>query len=297
MGGMGSLTKLLLAVVGLVIVLAVAAALAVALLVDPNDYRDEIANAVEQQTGRQLSINGELSLKLLPCCAIGIADTSLSNPPGFAGENFVSVDDVRLGLQVWPLISRQELLLGKVTLSGLDLSLQRNADGLANWEFTGQDEVSDTKSDATSDAAEPTESGDAPALKTLSVAGVSITDARISLRDEVTDLDLLVDELELVTGAIEPGQPFDVRGSFELDDRQTGTELELALSANAAVDIATQVTQLAGFAAEVEIETADDSELDATLNADLLSIDAGSELAVEVQQLGASEPGQGRPRS
>jgi len=49
-----------LVLLGLLLLLAVE----ILLLVDPNDYRDDITVAVQNATGRELSIEGDLSLSL-----------------------------------------------------------------------------------------------------------------------------------------------------------------------------------------------------------------------------------------
>ncbi len=53
-------------VVASLVGLVVIGDLALVLLVDPNDYRDDIAKLVEQKTGRPLEIRGKLGLKLFP---------------------------------------------------------------------------------------------------------------------------------------------------------------------------------------------------------------------------------------
>jgi AsmA protein len=35
-------------------------------LINPNDYKDEIAAAVKKQTGRELAIQGDISLSVFP---------------------------------------------------------------------------------------------------------------------------------------------------------------------------------------------------------------------------------------
>ena len=50
---MNRVLKILGLVVGAVVLLAVVAAVAVTMLFDPNDYKDEITAAVQDATGRQ----------------------------------------------------------------------------------------------------------------------------------------------------------------------------------------------------------------------------------------------------
>ena len=53
-----------------VIVLLVLASIAVVAFVDPNDYKDDIAKAVRDRTGRELKLDGNLSLSVFPWLAI-----------------------------------------------------------------------------------------------------------------------------------------------------------------------------------------------------------------------------------
>ena len=226
---MKSLIKLSVAIVGLLVFLVVVVAIIVALLIDPNDYREQIAAAVEKDTGRRLTLDGDLSLKLLPCCGIGIGRSSLSNPPGFEQAQFASVDEVRLGLRLLPLLTRQELEIGEVKLSGLDLNLQRLANGRANWEFP-----TDDAEDADEEPGGPGSGGDGTLA--LSVASIAIDNARVSYTDAKAGQDFLVEDVNLQTGEIDPGKPFDLNASLKATDRTSGTVADLSVESRALVD-------------------------------------------------------------
>ena len=57
--------------------------IAVVTLVDPDRFRPAIVAAVQQSTGRTLTLDGDVGLKLLPCCAVEVTQAALGNPPGF----------------------------------------------------------------------------------------------------------------------------------------------------------------------------------------------------------------------
>ena len=219
---MSRLLKILLAVVGVVVVLLLGVAVAVLLLVDPNEYRGEIAAAVEEQTGRSFAIDGELGLRILPCCAVAIDDTRLGNPEGFDALDFASVSSVRLGLQLLPLLFEQRVVVDEVTLDGLNVKLHRRADGVANWTF-----------DAGPAAEAPppeTEAGDAE-LPELSVAGVRITDAQIELRDDVAGTHFAVEQLNVKTGPVAVGEPVDLDVSLRVKDYASEATVDGSFSA------------------------------------------------------------------
>ena len=63
---MKTLFRWIAILVGGVLLLSVALSVIVMIMFDPNDYKDEIAEAVTEQTGRTFSIEGDLSLKAFP---------------------------------------------------------------------------------------------------------------------------------------------------------------------------------------------------------------------------------------
>ncbi len=104
---MGRILKLLSIFVGALVVLIVVAGLIVALLVDPNDYRDEIAQTVQDATGRELTIEGDLSLSVFPWVAIEIGRTLLGIADGFGDVPFASFERASLWVKVFPLFFRR----------------------------------------------------------------------------------------------------------------------------------------------------------------------------------------------
>jgi AsmA protein len=61
--------KIIGIIFGSLVALVLLAAVAVLLLVDPNDHKDRISAAVQKSTGRALTLPGELKLSLFPWIA------------------------------------------------------------------------------------------------------------------------------------------------------------------------------------------------------------------------------------
>jgi len=110
--------------------------LALWLWVNPSDYQAEIANAVQETTGRELIFQGGLKLSVFPWVAFALGPASLSNPAGFAGEPFLTFRSAAVRVRFWPLLTRR-LVIDRVDVDGLDLRLRRGADGVGNWEGFG----------------------------------------------------------------------------------------------------------------------------------------------------------------
>ena len=94
-----------------------------------------------------------------------------------------------------------------VRLTGLRLNLARAADGSTNWDdLTGSDEVA---GDGRDEAA-PTDDSGGELLGGLAIGGVEVTGAQLVWDDRSANSRYEVSDLSFTTGAIEPGEPFDL---------------------------------------------------------------------------------------
>ena len=81
---MGRLTKFLLIAVAALALLFAVAAIYFLLFFDPNDVRTDIEQVVEETTGRELTIGGEVGLQVIPWLAISVSDVTLGNAPSLS---------------------------------------------------------------------------------------------------------------------------------------------------------------------------------------------------------------------
>ena len=137
---MNQLLKTLLIIVAGIVGVIVFASVALFLFFDPNDYRDEISAGVKEVTGRDLTIEGDLSLSIFPWLAIEVGRTELGNAEGFGDEPFMRFEAASLSVRMLPLILSQETTVGTASIEGLVVNLQVAADGTTNWDDLSQPE-------------------------------------------------------------------------------------------------------------------------------------------------------------
>ena len=125
--------KLLGVLAGGIVALLGALLLGVWLFVNPNAYKGRIAAAVQESTGRELKLQGDIKLSVIPWVALELGPASLGNPPGFSDEPFLSFTHASVRVRLLPLL-RQRLEVARVEVEGLDLRLRRNAAGRGNWQ-------------------------------------------------------------------------------------------------------------------------------------------------------------------
>lgn len=132
-GVMGKIVKRIVIGLGIVILVLVLAVAALLALVDPNDYRGEIAALAYKATGRHIELGGEIGLKIFPHLAFSVKDVSLAQAEGFGDAPLAHVDDMALSMAVFPLLKGQ-LQIDAIHLDGLNLALVKDKQGKGNWE-------------------------------------------------------------------------------------------------------------------------------------------------------------------
>jgi len=215
--------KILLFSVAGLIVLLVAALVAAAALFDPNDYRDQIAGVVKEETGRELRL-GEIQLKIFPWLRVAIFDAELNNAQGFGDEPFATLKEVSVGVKLLPLLIHRKVEISTVTLDGLHLNIAKDAEGRGNWQ-----DILDVQASKPEDTAKI--EGEATfELKDVDVSGVTIRDAALKFADGQNKTEYSVRNLNLTTGSLRPGEPFDVEASLTASASAPAASGDLTLS-------------------------------------------------------------------
>ena len=262
---MGKLIKILVALVVLVIV----ALAALPFIIDPNDYRDEIVTAVEENTGRKLTIDGELGLSVFPWIGIDIGKLSLGNAQGFGDQPFAAIDNASVRIKLMPLLAK-ELVADTITLNGLQLNLAKNKKGETNW--------ADLAGEAVDDDIKDQDSPQGVGLEGLAIGGFEINNATINWQDDSTGQSYQVSNFQLNSGAISPGDPVDLSLGLDLKSSDPQMTARLTLDGTVAVDDA--IEKLTVLPLEVTVDASGEAFPNGALKAEL-----STDITVNLKQL------------
>ena len=218
---MAKLGKIFLYAVAGIVGVVVIAAIAFVMFFDPNDFRDTLSAQVEAATGRELAIEGDLSVSFFPWLAVEVGRTTLGNAAGFGDDPFVSFDSARLSVKVMPLLTRQEVAVGTAALDGFEANLAIAADGTTNWEDLAS-------GDDTPAAADSADTGSVA----LDIANVALNDARINYTDAQSGSAYELTNVNLNTGRIAAGETFPVDGGFDFAAQPNDVSGGLSIAAN-----------------------------------------------------------------
>lgn len=214
----------LLALLLLLVVVLVAAVN----LIDLNSQKERIARMVHEKTGRELQLIGDLDWGLWPRLRLAGGPLTLGNAPGFGPEPMLRLESFRFSVATWPL-TRSEVLVDTVQVSGLQLNLARNAAGVGNWE------------DLTAAGAEP--SPPRPAQKSglpfaaLALGGVNLDKVTISWQDEASGQEAEIHDLQLLIGALNFGEPIGLDLTFKARSNQPELTAGATINGTLAYDL------------------------------------------------------------
>ncbi len=219
--------KLLIGLVVLVVVV-VAAAFIVPGLIPLDTYKAQLSEQVKSATGRDLAIDGDVELTILPNLAVTAEGVRFSNAPGGSAPEMATLESLRATVQLLPLIGG-DIAIDEFVLVKPEILLEVDEQGQPNWQFGDAAPQAADDTAASDQAARDQSGGGAGAgLSGLSLGDVRIVEGKITYidrasgtREEITDLNL---ELSLP----DINSQFNAAGNFVLRGQEIGTELDVA---------------------------------------------------------------------
>jgi AsmA protein len=220
---------------GVVLALALLIVIAIVVIpqvVDPNDYREKIISVVKTQTGRDLKLDGDLTISVFPWLGVRIQQLSFSQPSEIGGE-MVVVKTAQLRLKLLPLISSR-VEIDTVVLESPKLRIITLADGTSSFSGLREEAPVAEVAPSTDKAAQaPDNTGAAVALV---IQGLELTDGELLWDDQQAEQKYEISGLNLVTGNLLGSSLADIDASGSVLDSRNPEVIEFALGAKARID-------------------------------------------------------------
>ena len=187
---------MLLTLITSLIALVLIAILILVFVIDLNDYKPQIANLVEQQIGRRLTIEGDIHLTFYPWLGFQLGKVSLGNAPGFEKPEFAKFEQAQAMIKVLPLFKKQ-VEISTVLLEGAELNLTRKPDGKTNWEDLAK----------LGGKSEEKPKSESISIKSLKIHGLNLDQTKIVFDDEKTGSHYRLSDVSLKTSALLLNEP------------------------------------------------------------------------------------------
>jgi AsmA protein len=159
-------------ITGGIVVLVLLVGLIAPLFINVDKYRPQIADAIQKQTGRQVTI-GAIHARLLPSVAVVVDGFEISNPKDFANGQLLSVEQIRGGLTLLALL-HGDIHVTSLKLVRPRLVLMQDEMGRTNYTFPSEGGTKNASGGAASNS-----SG---GFAMDAIDEISLKDAEISLQ-------------------------------------------------------------------------------------------------------------------
>jgi uncharacterized protein involved in outer membrane biogenesis len=196
--------KLGLGLVALLVIL-VAAVLVGPSFVDWNAQKDRITAEARKLTGRELTIDGDINLALLPAPALSADGVRLANIEGGSGPAMAALESLEVRIALMPLL-QGEVQVESVSLVKPVILLEVLADGRKNWELAAGDGDA-----STGDGGQPAE-GASGAGGEVRLDSLAISDGTLIYRDARAGREERVENLNAELAAESLKGPFAAAG-------------------------------------------------------------------------------------
>lgn len=204
--------KKLLIGLGVLVALVIAALIAAPFLIPVETYKEQIAAATRDATGRELTIGGDFSVSVLPSLALEAEDVAFANAPGASTPQMATLQALRVKLQLWPLLTG-DVRVDEFVLVEPVINLEIDKSGEANWNFAGTAPAAEA-APMPSETAETGEGGPAAALKQLSLGDVRLVEGRINYFDARNGAAYEVSDINMAVSLPDLDSPFAANGSL-----------------------------------------------------------------------------------
>jgi len=216
--------------IGVLLVLLVAAVLVGPSFYDWNRHKGEIAAKVRDATGRDLTIDGNISLSILWTPTLSVTKVRFANIAGGSAPDMATLESLDVRLAFAPL----DWIGGKFQVERIDLVqptivLERLADGRANWQFE----------QPAAGAAPSTGGGGGSEIR---LDDIRIADGTVIYRDAKSGSEQKVESLNVELGATSLHGPFRAGGNLSFQGVPVMFKLDTgALDAAAPAQIAAEI--------------------------------------------------------
>ena len=243
--------KILLSILAVIILSIVIAIFTIPFFINPNNFKPEVIAAVKNNTGRDLTLTGDIKISLFPWTGVSTGKMTLSNAIGFQEKTFASLEESAIKINLLPLFLNK-IEIDQVIIKGLTLNLEKNSQGINNWDDLTRSNVTNVKPlspIANNNKPEATNNG----LTLLAINGVAIENAVINWKNQRSGKILLIKDININSNKFAYDEPVTVDLSLMAMSPETNWTESIKLRTGLTVNQA--LTSLALDHSDLQLKT------------------------------------------
>lgn len=207
---------------GLLTILILGTLFIVPSLVPSETYRTTIQQQLTQELGRDVVIEGDVSLSTFPVIKAKTGRATIANPDGFSRDTLASLEGLEARIKLLPLFTKR-VEIANFTLIQPDILLERLEDGRVNWQVG----ATPTKTEAPTDPAGPFKRDGRYANIDPSLGVFRIEDGRLLFVDAVADTRRELTNMNIQLALPDMTKALDLKGTLQMDGEPVTLDVSL----------------------------------------------------------------------
>ncbi len=222
---MKKLKILLISLVGLIVVLSLAAVIAIKVFLPEDKIKSYITDYAKNNLNREVTFD-KLSFKLI---GIDLKNFKMSEKSTLSDGTFIKADDFIVKISPLPLL-KKNIKISRILLDSIDINITKDENGLFNFDdiiksFQTEEPQDEQKQEQVSDTKSSSGSFD------LSIHHFDIKNANIIYIDKISNLEASIKNFNLKAKDFSLTDVFGCETSFDLAVKQNKLDISLPLRA------------------------------------------------------------------
>ena len=217
--------KKLLIGLGVVVVLLIVAVIVIPMLIPLDRYKSEIQAQAKAKTGRDLRIDGDISLSLLPTLAVSVENVGFANAPGASTPEMATVDRLDVALQILPLIGG-EVAIDRFILEKPVINLEVDENGGPNWQLDMADGGAAAAPSTGDGGGTGTGTDGGASVSELRLGDVRLVDGTLNYTDRQSGQQVTVSDVNMELSLPSLSEPFAADGSAVWNGQEVSLEID-----------------------------------------------------------------------
>ncbi len=179
--------------------------LALNYLIDPNDFRDDLEDYIEEATGQEVEISGSIGWSFFPTLGLNLKDVSFQDPKHQDSIPIAKFDKIKVGVKTKDLIIDGEIEIPSFQATQGIITLVTDQQNETNWENFLSNLVKDTAENEPEDS--PNAIEQIRDLQPL-VEKFTVTNSKLLIINKLTNKKISFDDVYIYASKFHYNQPF-----------------------------------------------------------------------------------------
>ncbi len=219
----GSITRVFLTTLVIILSIVVIAPIGLVLLVDPNDYKQDIQDYVQNHSDYNVDIKGKITLSWYPWLGLEVQDLKLSSKLSNPQQTpLLTVKQAHLKIPVRRLL-KKEFQLEAISLDNAQINIEIDAKGRLNWPTLSSSQKKKSSHATSTSPSTPNTAqtrNHSTTVPILPVDMLKIQNSTVRYSDKISGLETQLEHVDITINNLKPNAVTPIKTNFDFSIKE-----------------------------------------------------------------------------